>query len=160
MCIFKNWIKIPLLKEIFMKKIVILTLIFAGFTLSANAQSSFSTFTPFTPQQAYKFNSNLYDRYLPPNKQQRYLPPPPPPNSYNRYNQFGYYDPYYSQNQTKWQRFKNFFSSGQMTGYTPSYNSAFDNNPYGYQSGYYDSFGNYHQKNYDQQNGMSIKILD
>ena len=58
-------------KEIFMKKIVILTLIFAGFTLSANAQSTFSTFTPFTPQQAYKFNSNLYDRYLPPNKQRR-----------------------------------------------------------------------------------------
>lgn len=141
-----------------MKKIVILTLFITGFALCANAQTTFSTFTPFTPQQAYKFNHNTYDRYLPPNKQQ-YLPPPPP-NNYNKYNQFGYYDPYYNQNLSKWRRFKNFFSSGQMTGYTPSYNSAFENNPYGYQSGYYDSFGNYHQNNYDQQNGMSIKILD
>lgn len=143
-----------------MKKFIILTLTFIGFALSANSQTTFSTFTPFTPQQAYKFNDNLYNRYFPPNKQQRTLPPPPSPNSYNKYNRFGYHNPYYAQNQTKWQRFKNFFSSGQMTGYTPSYNSAFDNNPYGYQSGYYDSFGNYHQNNYDQQNGMSIKILD
>ncbi len=145
-----------------MKKFIVLTLFIAGFTLIAKAQAkTFTTFTPFTPQQAYQFNSNTYDRYLPPNKQQRYLPPPPPPNSYNRYNNnFGYYNPYYNQNQTKWRRFKNFFTSGQMTGYTPSYNSAFDNNPYGYQSGYYDSFGNYKSNNYDQQNGMSIKILD
>lgn len=141
-----------------MKKFIVLTLFITNFVLSANAQTTFSTFTPFSPQQAYKFNSNLYNRYLPPNKQ--YLPPPPP-NYNRRYNKFSYYDPYYTQNK-KWRKFKNFFSSGQMTGYTPSYNSAFDtdNNPYGYQSGYYDSFGNYHQNNYDQQNGMSIKILD
>lgn len=145
-----------------MKKIVILTLFIFGFAQSVLAQSNtFTTFTPFTPQQAYKFNNNLYNRYLPPNKQNRYLPPPPPPNSFNKYNnQFGYYDPYYAQKRTKWQRFKNIFSTGQMTGYTPSYNSSFDNIPYGYQSGYYDSFGNYHQNNYTQQNGMSIKILD
>lgn len=144
-----------------MKKIIILSLLIVGLAQTVFAQTkSFTTFTPFTPQQAYQFNNNTYDRYLPPNKQRRYLPPPPPPSSYNQFNRYGYYDPYYAQNQTKWRKFKNFFSSGQMTGYTPSYNSAFDNNPYGYQSGYYDNFGNYKYNNYGQQNGMSIKILD
>lgn len=144
-----------------MKKIIILSLLIVGLAQTVFAQTkSFTTFTPFTPQQAYQFNNNTYDRYLPPNKQRRYLPPPPPPSYYNQFNRYGYYDPYYTQNQTKWKKFKNFFSSGQMTGYTPSYNSAFDNNPYGYQSGYYDNFGNYKYNNYGQQNGMSIKILD
>ena len=144
-----------------MKKIVILALFVTTFAFPTIVQAkSFTTISPYYPP-AYRFDNNTYNRYLPPNKNQRYLPPPPP-NTYHNYSRFGYYDPYYSTPKAgRLKRLKNFFNSGQITGFTPSYNNSFGNNyPYGYQSGFYDSNGNYDYKNYDIQNGMSIKILD
>ena len=144
-----------------MKKIIILAILIIFCIPKCYAVKSVKTYTPFPSNRNY-YNNN-YNKYLPP-------PPPPPSNSVNRWynpnwnnNYYNYNSPYYGyypQKNSFFSSIGNFFSRGKMTGYTPSYNSAFDNVPYGYQNGYQNSNGDYYIDNYDIQNSSTIKLLD
>lgn len=153
-----------------MKKFIISLVLISFLTPTCMASSSFRTFTPpqnynnFAPPPPPNYNYNNrhyrrhnYDNYRNYRNYNNY-------KNYNRYHPNQYYNnPYYNSYYPKRRFFnsvRNFFTGGQMTGYTPSYNSSFDSNPYGYQSGYYDNKGNFIENNYGFSNGASIKILD
>ena len=133
-----------------MKKFaILLTLILISTLNSFAATSSIKTYTPVNPH--YKFNHNNYYRHFPPNyTHQRHYD-----NYY--YNNYPYY---YPKKRSIFSTLGNIFSRGSMTGYTPSYDSSFDDIPYGYQQVYQDANGNYYYNNYNQQNGSTVKILD
>lgn len=163
-----------------MKKFFILTILILFLTPQSFADTSFKTFTPTQSRNNNHynhnrhFNNNHYNGYRNPkydnsynkkfkkwkrhNKQDKY-------NNLNPYNSSYFYDynPYYNNyypKRTFLNSIKDFFSDGQVTGYTPSYNSSFDNIPYGYQSGIYDPNGNFIQNDYGFQSGATVKILD
>ncbi len=156
-----------------MKKIII-SLVFMTFLIpNCKANTSFKTFTPLPPNynnfappppQNYNYNPRHYRRHNYDNYNNRNYNNYNNYTNYNRYYPNQYYNnPYYNGYYPKRKFFssvRDFFSGGQMTGYTPSYNSSFNSNPYGYKSGYYDSNGNYIENNYGFSNGASIKILD
>lgn len=150
-----------------MKKFIISLVFIAFLTPTCVASSSFKTFTPFSqnynnfmpPPSNYNYNPRHYRKHHH-NNHYNY-------NNYTNYNRYYpnkyYNNPYYNSYYPKRRFFnsvRNFFTDGQMTGYTPSYNSSFDSNPYGYQSGYYDNKGNFIENNYGFSNGASVKILD
>jgi hypothetical protein len=127
--------------------LILLSLIFVS-PVSAETRT-LKTYTPFTPQQFYNYNHRGH----------KFLPPPPPPNYYNNYN--GFVSPYYYNNVPKrsvLEKVSDFFSTGQMTGYTNSNDLIPDE--YGYQNQSYDDFGNYKYNNYGQQHNATIKLLD
>lgn len=138
-----------------MKKFaILLTMILISELNTLAATSTVKTFTPINPYHNYNFNHNHHYRHLPPNYQNR--------RYYDNYDNYYYnnYPYYYPQKQSILTKLGNFFSRGNMTGYTPSYNSSFDNIPYGYQEGFQDSNGNYYYDNYNQQSNSTIKFLD
>lgn len=151
-----------------MKNFVISLVLIAFLTPNCIASSSFKTFTPLPPNynnfappppSSYDYNQKKYRKHNHDNYQNY--------NNYTNYNRYYpnqyYNNPYYNSYYPKRRFFnsvRDFFSGGQMTGYTPSYNSSFNNNLYGYQSGYYDNKGNFVDNNYGFSNGASIKILD
>ena len=158
------------MKKFILTIILSLTVIPSAFA----ASGSFKTYTPLNPTPPH---FNHYNN--------GYLPPPPPPNhNYTngkytvdnkvknkwlprrRYLNNGYYtynSPYYNyypQRQSIFSSIGNFFSSGKMTGYTPSNSSSFDSIPYGYQNSIQSPDGDYFLNNYGFKSGASVKILD
>lgn len=139
-----------------MKKFFIIVTLIILCTPKSIAHQNFKTFSPI-PRHYNYFNGNKYNQYL----------PPPPPTNNNRWyrhrnnpnNYYNYNNPYYGYYQPRnsiFSSLKNLFDKGNMTGYTPAYNSAFENIPYDYQN----SNGDYYIDNYDIQNNSTIKILD
>lgn len=134
-----------------MSKILMIIVLSFIFISSVSAETrTLKTYTPFTPQQFYNYNYGG----------NRFIPPPPPPNYYNNYN--SYVSPYYYRNynpkRSVLEKVSDFFSTGQMTGYTSS--NTLNPDEYGYQNQTYDDFGNYKYDNYGQQNNATIKLLD
>ncbi len=134
------------MRRFFMLILLSLTLISSVFADTRTLK----TYTPFTPQEFYNYNY----------RNNKFVPPPPPPNYYRYRNHNGYVSPYYNNYTPKRSVFKkvsDFFSTGQMTGYTTS--NSLDSD-YGYQNYTYDDFGNYKYDNYGQQNNATIELLD
>ena len=136
-----------------MRKFLMLVLLSLIISTSVSAETrTYKTYTPFTPQQFYNYNYG---------GNHKFLPPPPPNYYYNNYN--GYVSPYYYNYKPKrnvLEKVSDFFSTGQMTGYTTSNTLNPDEYEYGYQNQTYDDFGNYKYDNYGQQNNASIQLLD
>ncbi len=74
-------------------------------------------------------------------------------------NNSNYNNNYYYQQPAKrqfWSNVANFFSGGSLTGYTPQIQT----DTYGYQNQNYDTYGNYNNSFYDNQNSAGVTILD
>lgn len=152
-----------------MKKIII-SLIFMSFLApECFATSSFKTFTPTTQSynSGYHHRHNNSRRHNKHKNYNRYNCPYH--NHYNGYRNYNRYYPnntYYPNDGTYYYKssffdsLKDFFGGGQVTGYTPSYDSSFDNSQYNHLNGMYDPNGNLYGTNYGFNSGASIKILD
>lgn len=151
-----------------MKKIFISIIFISILAPQSIATSSIRTFTPMTPSYNYSYHKHPPTRFSKHYKKQNKHNCPYHNNYNNRYyNNYypnhpyynGYNNTYYPQ-KSFFSSIKDFFGNGQVTGYTPSFNSSFDNVPYGYHSGIYDPNGNFYGGDYNFSSGATIKILD